>query len=180
MGVRFLFGTETRMSILAYKNEDKSSSNDVDLFEIAHSMREAGLPDTFISAAVKTALDYEGVADLLKLWRNEDDEIERNEIVADINDLIDDCQPTMKKKYPRIKMNDLDSISKDIRSFKDSLLSIVDKKGGISRLAQLTGIPQPSLSRFFNTNAMPRRTTVLKIAKALQLDEIEINTLWSE
>lgn len=49
------------------------------------------------------------------------------------------------------------------------------EQGGISKLAELTGIPQPSLSRFFNSNAMPRKATVLKIAKALNLDEIKIN-----
>ena len=77
-------------------------------------------------------------------------------------------------------MNDLDAIAKDIRAFKDGLLHIVDQQGGVSHLAELTGIPQPSLSRFFNSNAMPRRTTLLKIAKALELDAVEINTPWAK
>lgn len=167
------------MNARAYKYEDDSSSNDVELFEIAHQMKIALLPDNFISAAVKTALVYEGVADLLKLWRDEVDADERNEIIADIQDLIEDCQQRKKEELPHIKMNDLDAIAKDIRAFKDSLLHLVDQKGGISHLAELTGIPQPSLSRFFNSNSMPRRTTLLKIAKALELDAVEINTPWS-
>ncbi|NJL26013.1 MAG: helix-turn-helix transcriptional regulator [Calothrix sp. SM1_5_4] len=56
---------------------------------------------------------------------------------------------------------------------------IVDKNGGIKKLAELTGIPQPSLSRFFGGATMPRRATLLKIARALNLSQIEIATEWS-
>lgn len=168
------------MSLPAFKNEDDSSSNDVELFEIAHEMKKEKLPDTFISAAVKTAMQYEGVSDLMKLWYYEDTAQERNEIVADIQELIDDCQLKTNEKVVSIKINDLETISKDIRKFKDSLLSIVDQEGGISHLAVLTGIPQPSLSRFFNSNSMPRRITLLKISKALKLDAVEIDMRWTK
>ena len=160
-----------RNSIRKHREND-SASNDVKIFEIAHQMKVDNLPDQFISAAVKTALDFEGVADLLQLWSKEKNEDERTEIIVDIQELIDACQ-SKAVVLSEIKMNDLDSISKDIRSFKDSLLSIVDQKGGISHLAELTGIPQPSLSRFFNSNSMPRRVTLLKIAKALKLGSID-------
>lgn len=53
-------------------------------------------------------------------------------------------------------------------------------RGGISKLAELTGIPQPSLSRFFSSNAMPRRSTLLKIAKALNLEGIKVDIMWSK
>ena len=79
-----------------------------------------------------------------------------------------------------IKFNDLDAIAKNIRAFKDSLYQEVMKNGGISKLAELTGIPQPSLSRFFNSNAMPRRSTVLTIAKALNLEGLAIDMKWSK
>lgn len=52
----------------------------------------------------------------------------------------------------------------------------VDKNGGLKKLAELTEIPQPSLSRFFGSATMPRRTTLLKIARALNLSQIEIAT----
>ena len=55
---------------------------------------------------------------------------------------------------------------------------IVDTKGGISKLSELTGIPQPSLSRFFYSASMPKRITLLKIAKALNLSQVEIATEW--
>jgi DNA-binding phage protein len=46
--------------------------------------------------------------------------------------------------------------------------------GGITKLAERTGIPQPSLSRFFNSVSMPRKSTLLKIAEALNLTQLEI------
>ena len=80
------------MSSVAYKYEDNSSPSDqVELFEIAHQMKVAQIADDFIAAAIKTALDYAGVADLLKLWRDECDKKEKDEIVDEIKDLIDDC-----------------------------------------------------------------------------------------
>ena len=77
-----------------------------------------------------------------------------------------------------VKFNDLEMIAKDIRGFKDSLYQIVIERGGVGKLAELTGIPQPSLSRFFNSNAMPRRSTVLVIANALNLDKLPIDLKW--
>lgn len=165
------------MSLPAYKKEDSPSNYD-ELFEIAYKMKIENLPVGFILDALKIAFKYEGVADLLKLWRDEDSVEERNEIIADIQDLIFDCQIKISSEVSSINISDLDAISKDIRKFKDALLSIVDQRGGVSHLAKLTGIPQPSLSRFFNSNSMPRRITLLKIRKALNLDAIEIQMRW--
>lgn len=150
----------------------------VKLFQLVKQMKEAKLSDEFIASAIRTALEYEGVADLIVLWAKETDPKERNEIIADIQELIDDCSIQEKVELTNIKFNDLDVIAKNIRQFKDNLLTIVDRQGGLKRLTQLTGIPQPSLSRFFNTDAMPRRATLLKIAKALGLKEIKITQDW--
>ena len=150
------------------------------LFSIATKMKKTGLPESFIVNAVRTALEIDGVADLMSFWADEKDKSERDEIIADIQDLIEACEQKDKREEMYIKFNDLDTISKNIRAFKDSLYQEVMKQGGISKLAELTNIPQPSLSRFFNSNAMPRRSTVLAIAKALSLDGIEIDMKWSK
>jgi len=150
----------------------------VKLFQLAKQMKEAKLSDEFIASAIRIALEYEGVADLIVLWSKEKDPKERDEIIADIQELIDDCAVQEKTELTSIKFNDLDAIAKNIRQFKDNLLAIVDQQGGLKRLAQLTGIPQPSLSRFFNTDAMPRRTTLLKIAKALRVKDIKVTEDW--
>lgn len=150
------------------------------LIQIETQMKEANLSDNFIIDAARIALESEGVFNLMQFWVDEVDPEGRDEIVADIQDLIDASLQQGISEQPYIRFNDLDAIAKDIRSFKDSLLSIVMARSGISELSKVTGIPQPSLSRFFNTNTMPRRGTLLKIAKALNLDQVKIELLWSK
>ncbi len=151
----------------------------VELIEVGHMMNKAGLPHKFIAAAVETAFEFEGVYNLMKMWTDETDKKERDEIVADIQDLIDDCSQKEKVEGVYIRFDDLETIAKDVRGFKDNLRMTVEKNGGIKKLAELTGIPQPSLSRFFGSATMPRRATLLKIARALNLSQIEIATEWS-
>ena len=151
----------------------------VELFEIGALMNQEKLPEDFIASAVRTAMEFEGVYDLMKMWEKETDAAERSEIVADIQDMIDDCDQQDKTEAPYVKFNDLDGIAKNIRAFKDGLLQIVTQNGGLKRLSEMTLIPQPSLSRFFNSTSMPRRATLLKIAKALKLDAVKIATEWS-
>lgn len=168
----------TSLAVQYKSNFSLTPEQDLTLFDIALQMQDAKLPVKFISDAIKTALRYEGVADLVFMWAEETDNSERNEIVADIQELIDDCNKTSVEEYRYIKFNDLESVKNNIRQFKDELLKIVDAKGGISHLARLTSLPQPSLSRFFNSNSMPRRQTLLKIADALELDAVKIATSW--
>ncbi len=93
--------------------------------------------------------------------------------------MIDDCAKTGFTEGTYVRFDDLDTIAKDVRAFKDSLRLIVDERGGIGRLADLTEIPQPSLSRLFGSASMPRRATLLKIARALDLSEVQIATPWA-
>ncbi|PIQ27165.1 hypothetical protein COW36_16565 [bacterium (Candidatus Blackallbacteria) CG17_big_fil_post_rev_8_21_14_2_50_48_46] len=148
------------------------------LFGIAERMRCSGLSAEFIATAVETALVFEGVYDLMNLWDTEDETSERQEIIADIQDMIDECGQTQKVEGVYVRFNDLETIAQHITAFKDSLRIKVEENGGISKLSELTGIPQPSLSRFFGSASMPRRVTLLKIAKALQLSQVEIATEW--
>lgn len=150
-----------------------------EIIEIGHAMIQAGLPKPFIVDAVRTAYEFEGVYDLMKMWVEETDQHERDEIVADIQDLVQDCSQHEKVEGTYIRFDDLDVIAKNIRAFKDNLRMIVDQNGGIGRLASLTNIPQPSLSRFFGSASMPRRATLLKIARGLKLSQVQIATEWS-
>jgi DNA-binding phage protein len=160
-------------------NSQVAPNHDLELFEIASLMDKSGLPSDFISSAVRTAMDFEGVYDLMVLWRDENNKGERSEIVADIQDMINDCEQRKRRSAVYIKFNDLEKIAKDIRTFKDNLRLVVDKKGGIKKLSTLTGIPQPSLSRFFGSSSMPRRNTLFKIATALNLSGVQIATEWT-
>ena len=154
------------------------SDTRIAIIEIAHQMIQAGLPKTFIAVAAETAFKFEGVYNLMQMWRDESEQEEQDEIVADLQDLIDDCKQPAKVEGAHIRFDDLDSIAKNIRKFKDHLRIIVDKNGGITKLAALTEIPQPSLSRFFNSASMPRRAMLNKIARALNLSQVQMDMEW--
>jgi len=164
------------------KTEAVKNENDVlkkyEIIKIANQMIKARLPKEFISNAVTTAFEYEGVYDLLRMWSKEKNLKQRKEIIADIQELIEDCNLNEKTKGMYIHIDDLESIAKNIRAFKDSLREIVDQKGGIKRLSELTGYPQPSLSRFFNSASVPRRSMLNKIAKALNINKVHIIYSW--
>lgn len=163
------------MSIFITSDEQK-----VRVYEIATEMKRKGLSVHFISACVAQALEYEGTHDLMVLWAEAESEVERNEIVADLQDEIDARSEAPKKpvKKPNVKFDDLDAIAKDVIRFKNALRKVVDRHGGIAKLAEKSGLPQPSLSRFFNSASMPRRSTLYKIAEALNLTEKEIVNEW--
>lgn len=148
-------------------------------YDIGVKMSQAGLPAPFVRNAIELALDLEGAFDLLELWRDEDDLSERDEIIADLQDLIDDVSQHRRKTAVYVRFDDLEDIARDVRAFKDSLLREVQARGGITKLAGATGMPQPSLSRFFNSASMPRRGTLLKIAEALDLDAVKVATEWT-
>ncbi len=152
----------------------------VRLFEIAAAMATSGLESSFIAAAVALAGESEGIYDLMELWADQADAGSRDEIVADIQDAIDEDveRPRRVSARPKVRYMSLDDISKKIVAFKAELRSKVDKWGGVSKLAEAAGMPQPSLSRFFNSASMPRRTTLYKIAKALDLPDEEIVFDW--
>jgi DNA-binding phage protein len=150
-----------------------------ELLDIAKLMLKKGLSEKFVKSAFLTAMKFEGVYDLLTFWKEEDDVNEREEIVADIQDMIDDCAQQVHLEAAYIKFNDIEKIANDIRRFKDNLLMVVQEKGGIKELSRLSGIPQSSLSRFFNSNSMPRRSTLLRIQNALKLSAVQIASEWS-
>lgn len=151
----------------------------MELMEIGIQMHKAGLSNKFVTDAVGTAFEFEGVYDLMKMWAEEEVPAEKEEIVADIQDLINDCTQKEKVEGVYVRFDDLEGIAKNIRGFKDSLRIKVDGLGGIGELSKKTGIPQPSLSRFFNSASIPHRATLLKIAKALGMSQVEIATEWS-
>lgn len=156
-----------------------NSDYKMEMIEVGHKMNQAGLPSAFIAAAVQTAFEFEGIYNLMKMWAEETDQDEKDETITEIQNLVDDCALKDKVDGAFIRFDDLDGIAKHIRSFKDNLRVLVDQNGGIGTLSDLTGIPQPSLSRFFSEASMPRRTTLLKIAKALKLSQVQITTEWS-
>lgn len=145
---------------------------------IGSEMSQTDLPPNFIVQCVRSAMEYEGVLDLMVMWVEAEDLIEKEDIVGDLQECLDDLEQTHKVEGTFVRFDDLETIGKNIMAFKDGLRLKAEAQGGIQNLAKKTGIPQPSLSRFFSSGAMPRRVTLLKIAQALSLSRVEIATEW--
>ena len=155
----------------------------INLAKIVTEMNQAGLNQSFIVAASELGRSDQGVYDLMMLWSDaKADLAERDEIVADIQESIDDYgdAPLEPFKKPYIKYNALDAVVRDILAEKAKLRLLIDSHGGVSAVAQRSGIPQPSLSRMLNSSSMPRRSTLYKIANALGLSESEIVAEWTK
>jgi DNA-binding phage protein len=153
---------------------------DLHILDILNEMRRVGFESAFIYSLMENCQRYEGIRDFMEMWFDETNPKERDKITADLqeslNDIID--LPHKPEERPYLRFDDLNDVKCDILEFKKQLREEVDRHGGISELSRKTGIPQPSLSRFFTSGSMPRRTTLYKIAKALTLPESAVGFKW--
>lgn len=153
----------------------------LNLASIMVEMMNVGLDHDFIVRASELARVDQGVYDLMALWLDTSgDAAERDEIVADIHESLDDYadaprEPTQK---PYLRFERLGDIAERVMREKQRLRDLIDRHGGISAVAQKSGIPQPSLSRMLGSPSIPRRSTLYKIANALGLPEEDIVTEW--
>ncbi len=146
------------------------------IYEIALEMKEEKLSAHFIVEVVELASHYEGAYDLLELWSTEEDHDEKQNLIAALQEELDEYKTQPKEPTKKIFISDehFEKILKNVKEFKSHLKALVDQWGGVSKLAKITGIPQPSLSRFFNTDTPPRRTTLYRIATTLKVTESEL------
>ncbi len=145
-------------------------------------MKKADLEPAFIVAASELARTDQGVYDLMALWLDaKGDDPERAEIVADLQEAIDDYQdaPSSPIKKPYINYEQLDEVGDRVIEEKARLRDLIDRHGGVSAVARKSGIPQPSLSRMLNSASIPRKSTLYKIANALDIPESEIVMEWT-
>ena len=158
-----------------------TSEQKLNLAGFVVQMMSTDLDRGFLAAAYELAFTDQGAYDLFELWSETDDPAERDEILADIQDLVDDNRDAPKQplQKPYVKFEQLDEVTGHVLKDKATLRSIIDKHGGVSAVAKKTGIPQPSLSRMLNSASIPRRSTLYKIANALDLPEKEIAFEWT-
>lgn len=144
------------------------------------AMKEARLDPSFIVRASELARSDQGVFDLMALWHGAD-EAGRAEIVADLQDSLDDYEdaPRAPMEKPSLPYDRLEEVATRVVAEKARLRALIDRHGGVTAVAARAGIPQPSLSRMLNSASIPRRSTLYKIAKALQLAETEIAMEWT-
>lgn len=167
------------MSYSQAHNDNQDS--DLHVLDILNEMRHQGLESAFIRSLMDHCQHYDGIRDLMEMWFEAHNSNERDGIVADLQESLDDIEnaPQRPERRPYVRFDDLGEIRNDVVAFKERLRAEVDRQGGISELARRTGIPQSSLSRLFSSTAMPRRTTLFKIAKALNLPETAIGFKWT-
>jgi len=148
---------------------------------IVVAMQKAKVDPTFIVQAQEVARHDQGIFDLMEMWRGAKNHAERDEVLADIQESVEDYAeaPAQPLEKPRINFNDLERVAKQVMGFKKRLRDLIDRHGGVSAVARISGIPQPSLSRMLNSATMPRRTTLYRIANALKVSEGEIATEWT-
>ncbi len=160
-----------------YVNPD----NNLHVLDILNEMRRVGLESTFICLLMENCQRYEGIRDLMEIWLETTDIKERAKIIVDLQECLDDIldAPQKPEEKPFLHFDDLAKAKTEIIEYKKQLREEVDRQGGISELSRKTGLPQPSLSRFFSSSSMPRRTTLYKIAKALNLPESAVGFKWS-
>jgi DNA-binding phage protein len=151
------------------------------LAAIVVAMQKARLPTQFIFDAQKVAQLDQGVFDLMEMWLAAKKQDDRDEVVADIQEVVEDYveAPPQPLEKPRISFDELDKVASQVMDFKKKLRDLIDRHGGVSAVARKSGIPQPSLSRMLNSATMPRRTTLYRIANALDVSEAEIATEWT-
>ena len=137
-------------------------------------MKRSGLSDEFVSHLFPLAMGYDGTYELMLMWFAESDKKVCDEIIADLQDEIEEelseiVFPKNLKQKDYFHFDNLELIAKNVMHFKKQLRLVVERKGGLNKLAEKTKISRPSLSRFFNTPSLPRRNTLEKIARALDL-----------
>jgi DNA-binding phage protein len=164
-----------------YPAHEDNSNSELHVLDILNEMRHQSIESSFICSLMENCQRFEGLRDLMEMWFEETDSKERDQIIADLQETLDDIEnaPQKPEVRPYLRFDDLKEIKNDVTAFKQRLRAEVDRQGGISNLARKTGIPQASLSRFFSSISMPRRTTLFKIAKALKLPETAIGFKWT-
>lgn len=150
------------------------------LAQIVVEMQKGKLDPSFIDNTSELARVDQGVFDLVDLWHHAK-AADRAEILADIQDSLDDYAdaPAAPQEKPYIPYDQLGDVASRVMVEKAKLRTLIDKHGGVSAVANKTGISQPSLSRMLNSASIPRRTTLYKIAKALNLAETDIAMEWT-
>lgn len=159
-----------------------TSPQDLTLLKgIATEMVRADLDFDWVVAVESLAKVDEGAFDLMKLWHDSEDKGIKEQVVADLQDTLDDYAdaPSVPTQRPRIPFDDLDSVTRRVLAEKKKLRELIDRHGGISAVAKKSGIPQPSLSRLLKSASMPRRSTLYKIAVALGVPEKEVAMEWT-
>ncbi len=147
----------------------------------ARMMKDDNAPLPFVIAALKAAMTSKAVFLQLQLWDEFADHPEdQAEVLADIQEYLDARSEDSEKAKRSISEDVTLQVIKDVMELKDRMRAQLEAEGvSLKELSERTGMASPSLSRFFNTASRPRRTTLRKIAEAMDWNEADIASDWA-
>jgi len=155
-----------------------SAEERVRLSRIIAAMSDAGLPNEFLARLDEHARASRPVFRMAELWLAESDGPDREETIAHLSEMLDELTDEATQK-PKVSFETLaERVLPSVLAHKKKLRELIDRHGGVSEVARRAGIPQPSLSRLLNDASRPRRATLYKIARALDVEESEIVGEW--
>jgi hypothetical protein len=96
--------TSERAAVYALFGKSVPGVQHAEVLSIASAMRAQGMADHFIVRAVNLSPEFEGILDLMRMWRDEVELVEREATVAAIEELINDCAQ-FEVKNPIIGQN---------------------------------------------------------------------------
>lgn len=129
------------------------------------SMLEAGVPSDRIQQWFRLAKESRGAMDLLHLWGEH--VAERDEIVVELDQMLEDRDPDDGQTLRISSHADADAELARRQRMKVYLRAVIDRNGGVSKVAAAAGMTQPSLSRLLNSMSEPRPATLRRIAAAI-------------
>ena len=146
------------------------------LASIVTEMDKQGLSSSFVVSCMTLADEDQGAFELMDLWSRLGPGNDRDEVIADLQEMVDEAAelPSVPLRKPYLRFEQLDDVVDRIGKDKKRLRELVDKHGGVTVVAQRAGMHQSALSRLLNSASMPRRTTLYRIANALDLPETDI------
>jgi hypothetical protein len=153
----------------------------VTVCKIASDMAKAKLPSEFIAKAVQVAWESKSGFDILMLWQDADTQEFKDRVVMLLEKFFEDLEDFESTKIyeSQVKsVQELDELTQKIMDYKKWLRSVMDKWGGVSKLAKTIGVSQPSMSDFFLSASVPKKVTVDKIANALHLNDENMYPNW--
>lgn len=152
----------------------------LDIFKVSIDMKKAGVePDFIVKTTIEAVTrDNLKVYLLMKIWKEQDSEKERSEVLAEIRKQLSGRKET-KSIY--VSFDNLSLIEEHILEFKNGLRMEIDKQGGIREICAKSAngsypLNESSLSRFLRYNSKPTASYMVKIKSALGIEGLEVKT----
>lgn len=73
-----------------------------------------------------------------------------------------------------IHIDDVEGVMSQFSDFQKELRKAIDLRGGVTKVSNETGLPQPTLSRMMLSIARPKYSTIRRIADALNIEKIPV------